>query len=116
MDNGDFIVAKQQQSSPISNGNGPPAHGGSGNTDVRPPDQPPPAGAGPAEPAHTSPVRSDYPTPRSLTGNHEFVWDEDDSPQVNYQQLGRQLAAAGDLYRRPAYAGGLLLASPEPNV
>jgi hypothetical protein len=45
-----------------------------------------------------------------------LIWDEDDLPVNNYVALGRRLAAAGDLYRRPAYGGGLLLASPQPNI
>jgi hypothetical protein len=45
-----------------------------------------------------------------------LLWDADDLPVNNYVALGRRLAAAGDLFRRPAYGGGLLLASPLPNI
>lgn len=34
----------------------------------------------------------------------------------NYRALGQRLAATGDLYRRPGYASGLLLASERSNI
>src|SRR6516164_157238 len=71
-------------------------------------------GAGLASPAPGA--ASDYPTPRAISDGRELVWDEDDLALDNYRALGRRLAAAGDLYRRPAYAGGLLLAPQRPNV
>jgi hypothetical protein len=40
----------------------------------------------------------------------------DAQPIENYRALGRRLAAAGDLYRRPGYACGLLLAADRPNI
>jgi hypothetical protein len=59
---------------------------------------------------------SDYPTPQVLLDGEEFVWDDDDLPHCNYVALARRLAAAGDLYRRPGYASGLLLAADRPNI
>jgi hypothetical protein len=47
---------------------------------------------------------------------YEVEWDEDDDPVTNYAALGAALAAAGDLYRRPAYGGGLLLYMNPPKV
>jgi hypothetical protein len=38
-----------------------------------------------------------------------LLWDEDDQAAANYRNLGRRLAQFDDLYRRPAYASGLLL-------
>src|SRR5262249_38147092 len=43
-------------------------------------------------------------------------WDEDDLAINNYRGLGERLPAAGDLYRRPGYASGLLLASPQAHI
>jgi hypothetical protein len=45
-----------------------------------------------------------------------MIWDEDDLAVKNYLELGRRLAGAGDLFRRPGYASGLLLASDQPNI
>ena len=59
---------------------------------------------------------SDYPTPTALADQVEVVWNEDDHPIDNYVRLGQHLAAIGDLYRRPGYANGLLLASQQPNI
>ena len=59
---------------------------------------------------------SDYPEPPSLSATEEFIWNEDDAAVVNYVNLGKKLAAGGDLYRNTAYAGGLLLASKSANV
>src|SRR5208283_4840285 len=50
----------------------------------------------------------DYPRPLALVDREEFIWDEDELPQLNYPALGQRLAAAGDLYRHPGYANGLL--------
>src|SRR5262249_34273023 len=59
---------------------------------------------------------SDYPTPLALVDEDELVWDEDDLAVNNYVTLGERLADAGDLYRRPGYASGLLLASLQANI
>jgi hypothetical protein len=59
---------------------------------------------------------TDYPIPPALAGLCEVEWDEDRDPVDNYVALARSLAAVGDLYRRPTYADGLLLASPDPSV
>ncbi|HEY7427514.1 MAG TPA: hypothetical protein VH682_24985 [Gemmataceae bacterium] len=60
---------------------------------------------------------SDYPTPHSILDTEELVWDEDAQPIDNYRALGQRLAAAGDIYRRPEYASGLLLAAAGcPNI
>jgi len=59
---------------------------------------------------------SDYPAPQSIVNKKEYIWDEDDLAINNYRGLGERLAAAGDLYRRPAYAGGLLRALARPDV
>jgi hypothetical protein len=58
---------------------------------------------------------ADYPPPPALLSQAEFLWNEDEVPVVNYRNLGRRLAD-GDLYRRPAYASGLLLGSNRPNI
>ena len=59
---------------------------------------------------------SDFPVPRSLTDSDFFIWDTDAAPAENYVALGTALAASGDLFRMPAHAAGLLLASPNANV
>jgi hypothetical protein len=59
---------------------------------------------------------SDYPTPHSVLETKVLEWDVDAQPIENYRALGRRLAAAGDLYRRPGYACGLLLAADRPNI
>ncbi len=78
---------------------------------------PPPAPDVPSD-AHGRPVSlitpkdggpPELPKPRSLLDAQEFIWNKDELPITNYVDLGRQLAAAGDLYRRPGHAGGLLL-------
>ena len=56
---------------------------------------------------------SDFPVPRVLQGSiREFCWDENAPLMDNCQGLGRELAAAGDLYRAPGYADGLIFGSP----
>lgn len=76
-------------------------------------------GAGNAE-AHSDPApsmpSSDYPTPHSVLAADVLEWDLDAQPIQNYRALGQRLAAAGDLYRRPGYASGLLLAADTPNI
>lgn len=62
----------------------------------------------------TGPV-SEFPRPPALESTTEFVWKEEDAFAENAKALGRRLAAS-DLYRAPAYAGGLILGSPYPNV
>jgi len=67
--------------------------------------------------AHSSvPTGSDYPTPEALLKKKVFVWDDGNSPVDNYRALGKRLACSGDLYRRSAYASGLLLASEFPDI
>src|SRR5208337_2882963 len=51
-----------------------------------------------------------------LDEQNEFIWDEDTLPQSNYLAMGQRLAAAGDIFRLPGYAGGLLLGPDEPIV
>jgi hypothetical protein len=67
-------------------------------------------------PGSMEPAPSDYPTPHSVLDADELMWDEDAQPVENYRALGQRLAATGDLYRRPGYASGLLLASDKPNI
>jgi hypothetical protein len=59
---------------------------------------------------------SDYPTPNALVDRTEHIWDDDKSAADNHQNLGLRLAAVGDLYRRPAYAAGLMMAPPETSI
>jgi len=59
---------------------------------------------------------SDYPLPPALTDDDALIWDDDAPAVENYATLGQRLAATDDLYRNPDYGGGLLLASPNPNV
>lgn len=59
---------------------------------------------------------SDFPAPRALTEPQLLIWDADAPPVENYVALGIALAASGDLFRMPAHAAGLLLASSNPNV
>jgi hypothetical protein len=54
----------------------------------------------------------DYPEPSVLAAPDVFIWSEDKAAIDNYVAFGQRLAAVGDLYRRPQYAGGLLLAIP----
>jgi hypothetical protein len=63
-----------------------------------------------------APETSDYPPPRAIHDEALFYWNEDDLTVNNYATLGKRLAAAGDLYRRPGYASGLLLAPKQPNL
>lgn len=59
---------------------------------------------------------SDYQRPLALCNKKELLWDEDAPPIENYMKLGQNLAAAGDLYRQPGYASGLLMGSSQPNI
>lgn len=61
-------------------------------------------------------LSTDYPPPRSVTQEKEFYWDEDDDLINNFRALARRLAACEDLYRRPGYADGLLMATGRQNV
>ncbi len=61
-------------------------------------------------------VGQDYPIPRAFTTGQEFIWDEDLPAAERYRELGRRLAAVGDIYRRSRYAGGLLHCPPQANV
>ncbi|MHB1426875.1 MAG: hypothetical protein ACYC3I_27275 [Gemmataceae bacterium] len=69
---------------------------------------------GPSSPADTR-SSADYPPAESEHDLNELKWDEESHPGDNYRALGQRLAATGDLYRRPVYAGGLLLAQANPN-
>lgn len=60
--------------------------------------------------------QQDYATRRSLTQPVTLKLEELAPLADNYAALGKALAQAGDLYRNTPYAGGLLLASGEPNV
>jgi hypothetical protein len=59
---------------------------------------------------------SDYGTPLAVHDEEELIWNEGGLLGHNYAALGRRLAAAGDLYRRPGYADGLLLVSTQPRI
>jgi hypothetical protein len=59
---------------------------------------------------------SDFPPPRAIANPELFLWDNDALQVDNYANLGSRLNHGGDLYRNPAYAGGLLLASPSANI
>jgi len=59
---------------------------------------------------------SDFPEPQVVSAGEEFVWDVDAPLAETAAALGRRLKACGDLYRRPSYAGGLMLASRSPNI
>ena len=58
----------------------------------------------------------DYPTPRAVGKRDVYDWFEDSPAVDNFAGLGRELAGSGDLYRNPAYAGGLLLALPGAHI
>ena len=58
----------------------------------------------------------DFPAAPSLTNIDGYTWDENKPPVENYAGIGESLAQAGDLFRSPTYAGGLILASQHPNV
>ncbi len=65
--------------------------------------------------ASQSLLARDFATPRALTQPEEFRWDRAVAAVENFQALGRELAAAGnDLFRRPGYGDGLLLAVRGP--
>ena len=69
--------------------------------------------------AAPNPPAPDYPTPPALLallGASTFDWFDDRPVVENFAALGRRLALAGDLYRAGPYAGGLLLASPDPHI
>lgn len=55
---------------------------------------------------------SDYPTPAVFSKGAAFIWDADQPASSTYVKFARTLNQIGDLYRLPAYASGLLLASP----
>ena len=44
-----------------------------------------------------------------LPANAELIWDESDAAATNYSELGKRLAACGDLFRRPTNLGGGLI-------
>ncbi|HVX13850.1 MAG TPA: hypothetical protein VHC22_21890 [Pirellulales bacterium] len=62
------------------------------------------------------PIASDFQRPAALDAADEFIFNEDEAPADLYISFGRRLAASGDIYRRPAYASGLVLASRDVNV
>ena len=41
-----------------------------------------------------------------------FIWNDDNPPADNYDELGKRLAAFGDLFRRPSYGDGIILLLP----
>jgi hypothetical protein len=47
--------------------------------------------------------------PEPNDGQGVLIWDEDEQAADNYRRLGERLSQCNDLYRRPGYAGGLLL-------
>ena len=59
---------------------------------------------------------SDYPRPAVLNNQEPLIWAEDEPAAKNYPLLGQRVAAAGDVYRLPAYASALLLAAKTPNI
>jgi hypothetical protein len=60
---------------------------------------------------------NEFPAPPALADNAAPIILNDDEPlALKYAVLGQHLAAAGDLYRRPYFGGGLWLASMHPNV
>ncbi|MBI2808658.1 MAG: hypothetical protein HYX68_27025 [Planctomycetes bacterium] len=65
---------------------------------------------------HDPPPGAIYPRPSALALKEDFVWDENKSVVELYTALGRALATPGDLYRAPAYAGGLILGSLAPGI
>jgi hypothetical protein len=72
-----------------------------------------------AQPALTHvghPDVHDYPLPDVLVNRRDLDWIDEDERDVSIAALGHALAETGDLYRNPAYAGGLVLASPSSRV
>lgn len=59
---------------------------------------------------------SDFPAPHVLREHLVLYIDLMDQPADIGLELGHALCTADDLYRLPAYAGGLLLASPSSEV
>jgi hypothetical protein len=55
--------------------------------------------------------RADYPQPHMISNNDIFIWSENQPAVDNDVPLGKCLAAVGDVFRRPQYAGGLILAT-----
>src|SRR5262249_14868741 len=53
---------------------------------------------------------------RCLTEPEAVYWHSDAPAAQNYLELGSALAKCHDLYRRPDYGAGLLLAADDPNV
>jgi hypothetical protein len=70
---------------------------------------PPDVPAGPP-PAH------DYPTPLVLLDGDLFMWVTDVPACDQYGPFARHLVQAGDLFRHPSHASGLVLASPCPDI
>lgn len=60
--------------------------------------------------------RPDYPPPIALKTRDEVTWDESVPVVANFAEVGRRLAKCGDLYRATPYGGGLVFASPAPNI
>src|ERR1022692_3151833 len=69
-------------------------------------------------PPNDGPVAADmeFPCPPALKDNSVFLYNEAWPAAKKFALLGKQLAQVGDLYRRPEYANGLLLAASSPNV
>ena len=51
--------------------------------------------------------------PVAPVADNDLVWDEGCCAADNYRALGERLAESGDLFRRSAYDGGLLLVLPD---
>jgi hypothetical protein len=66
--------------------------------------------------APPGPPPGDYPLPQALTAGWPFIYNADEPAVSLYPKFARRLAEAGDLYRRPGHADGLLLASPCPDI
>ena len=58
---------------------------------------------------------SDYPAP-SAPNQRPFIWDADRPAVALFPSFGARLSQTGDIYRRPGYGSGLLLASPCPAI
>lgn len=66
--------------------------------------------------AGLAPVTGDYPLPTAITDQRPFLWNADRPAAAVYPRFASRLQQAGDLYRMPAYASGLLVASPCSNI
>lgn len=53
----------------------------------------------------------DFPQHKASSDGKLIVWNQEEPPASNYPVVGAHLAAAGDLFRAPGCASGLILAS-----